>query len=113
MRAFSGALLFGIPSLYTLETWELGTFTEPAKLLLLLGTALVVSVALAYFAGFRLEPPTLFRSVDQAIDALAVAAVASVVTLAVLNRIAMEASNAMASNRRGAPNRPRRPKRRS
>jgi putative integral membrane protein (TIGR02587 family) len=87
MRAFSGAFLFGIPSLYTLETWELGTFTEPTKLLILLGIALLVSVTLAHFAGFRMEPPTLFRSVDQAVDAVAVGAVSAVVVLAVLSRI--------------------------
>ena len=87
MRAFAGAFMFGIPSLYTLETWDLATFTEPTKLLIMLGIALLVSVALAHFAGFRLEPPTLFRSIDQAVDAVAVGVVGAVVVLLVLNRI--------------------------
>jgi hypothetical protein len=61
MRAFSGAFLFGIPSLYTLETWDLGTFTDPPKLLGLLGIALLASLALAHLSGFRLLTHMLFR----------------------------------------------------
>jgi putative integral membrane protein (TIGR02587 family) len=90
VRAFSGAFMFGIPSLYTLETWELGTFTEPTKLFIMLGVALVVAVALAHFAGFRMEPPTLLRSLDQGIDAVAVGAVGAIVVLLVLNRIGVD-----------------------
>jgi len=87
-RAFSGAFLFGIPLLYTQEMWSLGSYVTGWKLLGMLLIAFVVNLGLSYFAGFKSEQPRDFVGhLDQAIDAVAVGAVASAVVLLVLNRV--------------------------
>ncbi len=88
VRALSGAFLLGVPLLFTMEMWWLGSYERPWKLLVLLGIALAANVALAQSAGFR-ERPALGNSVEQAIDAVAVGAFASAIVLLVLNRVAI------------------------
>lgn len=85
-RATSGAFLFGMPLLFTMEMWWIGTFTELWKLLLFLALALGVNIMLAYFAGFRREN-SLLANISQAFEAVAIGALASTVVLIVLNRI--------------------------
>ena len=87
-EAFSGAFLFGTPLLFTMEMWWIGTFTELWRLLVFLGLALLVNTVLAYMSGFK-DESTLFASIMQAVEAVAVGAVASTVMLIVLNRIAL------------------------
>jgi putative integral membrane protein (TIGR02587 family) len=86
-RAFSGAFLFGVPLLFTMEMWWIGVFADLWKLLVLLGLAFVVNLHLIYFAGFKDEGHTLHAVLDQAVDAIAVGIVASTAVLFVLNRI--------------------------
>jgi uncharacterized membrane protein len=52
-RAFSGALLFALPLLMTMERWELGSTMPPLRLALFLGAMFPVLGALAYYAGFE------------------------------------------------------------
>lgn len=85
-RAASGAFLFGMPLLFTMEMWWIGTFTELWKLLVFLALAFCVNTMLAYFAGFR-QQNTFGANLNQAIEAVAVGAVASTAVLLVLNRI--------------------------
>jgi putative integral membrane protein (TIGR02587 family) len=87
-EAFSGAFIFGMPLLFTMEMWWIGTYTELWRLLIFMGLALAVNTMLAYISGFK-EERTFFASVMQAIEAVAVGAVASTVVLLVLNRIAL------------------------
>jgi putative integral membrane protein (TIGR02587 family) len=88
-EAFSGAFIFGMPLLFTMEMWWIGTYTELWRLLIFMGLALVVNTMLAYISGFK-EERTFVASVMQAIEAVAVGAVASTVVLLVLNRIALD-----------------------
>lgn len=85
-RAASGAFLFGMPLLFTMEMWWIGTFTDLWKLLLFLALALAVNIMLAYFAGFRRES-TLAANISQAFESVAIGVVASTIVLIVLNRI--------------------------
>lgn len=85
-HAVSGAFLFGMPLLFTMEMWWIGVFTDLWKLLLFIGLALSVNFMLAHFAGFKQEN-TLGDNINQAFEAVAVGALASTVVLAVLNRI--------------------------
>lgn len=85
-RAFSGAFLFGTPLLFTMEMWEIGAFTPPWKLLLILALAFGANIMLAYFAGFKRES-TFFDNLNQAVEALAVGALAAIAVLLVLSRI--------------------------
>lgn len=86
IRAFSGAFLFGTPLLWTMEMWWIGTYVEPWKLLVFLALAFVVNVHLTYFAGFK-EQRTVHTSLTQAVEAVAVGIVASVIVLLILNQI--------------------------
>lgn len=85
-RAFSGAFLFGIPLLFTMEMWWIGAYAEPWKLVLLLGLTLVANLGLTYFAGFK-PGHGWGQAVEQMIEAVSVGVVASAVVLVVLNRI--------------------------
>ncbi|MGH2351176.1 MAG: TIGR02587 family membrane protein [Chloroflexota bacterium] len=85
-RAFSGAFLFAIPLLFTMEMWWLGTYANIWRLLIVLAIALVLNLGLAYIAGFK-KRTGFGHKLDQAIDAVAVGVVSSFVVLLVLNRI--------------------------
>lgn len=90
-RAFSGAFLFGIPLLFTMEMWSLGSYTAMWKLLVMLSLALFANFSLSYFASFRHDRQRSFGGhLGQAIDAVAVGAVASAIVLLVLNRISFD-----------------------
>jgi putative integral membrane protein (TIGR02587 family) len=90
IRALSGAFLFGVPLLYTMEMWWIGDYSELWRLGVFLGLALVVNFSLARFAGFKQEPPTLARSLNETVDAVAVGVLASLIVLVTLNRITLE-----------------------
>lgn len=87
-RAFSGSFLFGVPLLFTMEMWWIGTYADLWKLVVFLLLALIANLGLTYFAGFKQDRTTL-QFVDQAIDAVAVGVVGSFVVLLVLNRISL------------------------
>jgi len=88
-EAFSGAFLFGTPLLFTMEMWWIGTYSELWRLLIFLGLALMVNTVLSYMAGFKQEK-TFFAAIMQAIEAVAVGAIASTIVLLVLNRITLD-----------------------
>ncbi len=89
VRGFSGAFLFGIPLLYTMEMWWLGLHLAEWTLLLMLALAFATNLGLAHFAGFKRAGHTFGRTLEQATDAVAIGAVAATVVLLVLDRIAL------------------------
>jgi putative integral membrane protein (TIGR02587 family) len=86
LRGLSGAYLLGIPLIYTMEMWWIGEYLSTAHLLGLLGFALLINYALASAGGFRRNRPVL-GSLEEALDAVAIGALGSILVLAVLNRI--------------------------
>ncbi|HET6512713.1 MAG TPA: TIGR02587 family membrane protein [Candidatus Kapabacteria bacterium] len=86
LRGLSGAFLLGIPLLYTMEMWWIGEYLATSHLLSLLGFALLINYALASVGGFRRSKPIL-GNLEEALDAVAIGAVGSLLVLAVLNRI--------------------------
>jgi len=89
VRAFSGAFLFGIPLLYTMEMWWLGDVSSASHLLLVLGIALVANFGLVTAAGFK-DEKTLFSRIEQTVDAVAVGAVGSAIVLLTLNQLNLD-----------------------
>ncbi|MDP9371386.1 MAG: TIGR02587 family membrane protein [Chloroflexota bacterium] len=89
VRAFSGAFLFGIPLLFTMEMWWIGTYAEVWKLLVFLAVAFGVNLGLTYFTGFKHQRAGFAHTLNQTIDTVAVGAVASTVVLLALNRISL------------------------
>ena len=79
-RAFGGALLFSLPILMTMETWQLGFAIDRFRLALLLIVVLPLLAALVYYLGF--EDATEWQ--DAILDAFVAIAVAAVLALLVL-----------------------------
>jgi len=88
LRAASGGFIFAVPLLYTMEMWEIGVTAELWKLLLFLGVAFAINLALAHShnGGFK-EDTDWFATIEQAVDTLAVGLVAGALVLLVLNQI--------------------------
>ena len=86
VRGLSGGFLFGIPLLYTMEVWWLGTHTEPWRLLALLLVSFAINWMLGHFAGFRQGAPSASAVMD-ALEAMAIGIVASAATLFVLGEL--------------------------
>ncbi len=84
--AFSGAYIFGIPLLCTMEMWWIGQYADLWKLLIFLGLAFVANLGLTYAAGFK-RRSTFGTTVNQAVDAVAVGIVAATIMLLLLNQI--------------------------
>jgi putative integral membrane protein (TIGR02587 family) len=88
LRAVGGGFIFATPLLYTMEMWWIGSTAELWKLMLFLGVAALISLALAHSrsGGFKAET-NHFASVEQAVDGVAMGLVGAVIVLTVLNRI--------------------------
>src|SRR3712207_2817804 len=86
VRGLSGGFLFGIPLLYTMEVWWLGTHTEPWRLLVLLLLSFAVNWMLSTFAGFH-EGLRTAGAVTEALEAMAIGIVAAGVTLLMLGEL--------------------------
>lgn len=82
-RAFGGALLFSLPILMTMETWQLGFHMDRLRLALLLLLNVPVLIGLAYYLGFE-EATSLLDATVDAFVALVVAATLATVILYVL-----------------------------
>lgn len=82
-RACGGALLFSLPILMTMETWELGFYMDRLRLALLLVTNVPLLIGLAYYLGFEDSTDLLDATVD-AFVAIVVAAVLATIVLYVL-----------------------------
>jgi putative integral membrane protein (TIGR02587 family) len=89
VRAFSGAFLFGVPLLYTMEMWWLGEISRPGDLLVLLGVALIANFGLVTAAGFK-KGASMFSRIEQTMDAVAVGAIAGAVVLLIMNQINLD-----------------------
>lgn len=86
-RAFGGAALFGVPLLFTMEMWWIGEFQPRTHLLGFVVLAFGVNVLLARMSGFRRDYGHWRRDVFEAVEAMAVGVVLSLVVLIALGRI--------------------------
>ncbi|MEJ7585757.1 MAG: TIGR02587 family membrane protein [Acidimicrobiales bacterium] len=74
VRAASGGMLFGIPLLYTVEVWSIGTLTKPVTMLAVLSFAFLVVLVLSRTEGFRTAHAVGWRDAARdAVEALAIA----------------------------------------
>lgn len=88
VRAASGGLLFGVPLLYTMEVWWVGSHTEPHQMLLVLALLCLPVLALNRTTGFRLTRDVRMRdAVADTVEALAVGIVVTAVVLVLLQEI--------------------------
>jgi putative integral membrane protein (TIGR02587 family) len=91
IRGASGGFLFGIPLLYTMEVWWIGSFISPLRMLLALVFTFLVVFFLTQTAGFRRSGTV--NSIDSLMDtveALAIGIVCSGLVLILLREINSE-----------------------
>ncbi len=87
-RAFSGAYIFGIPLLFTMEMWWIGEHLDRSKLGAFMLLAFAANIGLSWAAGFKREY-SFGSAVLQAVEVVAVGIVAAVIMLFILNRISI------------------------
>lgn len=93
VRGASGGFLFGIPLLYTMEVWWLGTSTTPPRLLITLLATFVVVLLLNRTAGFRrLNEIGLRDAVIDSIETLAIGLICTTAMLFLLREVTLDAS---------------------
>jgi putative integral membrane protein (TIGR02587 family) len=82
IRAVSGGLLFGIPLLYTMEVWWVGTYTEPNRVLGVLLLTFLPVFFLNRTSGFRSTKDVRFG--DAAMDSIETVAIGLLTSAALL-----------------------------
>lgn len=88
IRGACGGFLFGIPLLYTMEVWWIGSVVEPPLMLLAIAITYIVIFLLNRTAGFRKTEK--IRAVDAArnsIEAIAIGIVCATIMLNILREI--------------------------
>ncbi len=91
IRGASGGFLFGIPLLYTIEVWWIGSSAKPAQMLIAIVTTFLVVLLLTRTEGFRKTKDIRWR--DAAIDtveAIAIGIVCAAFVLFLLREITLE-----------------------
>ncbi len=89
----SGGFLFGIPLLYTMEVWFIGSYVQPSMLLSILAVTSIVIFIINRIEGFRpQESETLPGAIAETIETLAIGMVCSALMLVILKRIDLQTS---------------------
>ncbi|MBF2050355.1 MAG: TIGR02587 family membrane protein [Elainella sp. C42_A2020_010] len=93
IRGASGGFLFGIPLLYTMEVWWIGSYTEPPLMLIVLAVTFVIVFLLNRTDGFRqLRPDRPLQAAMDSVEALAIGIVCVTLVLILLREITLETS---------------------
>lgn len=91
MRAGAGAFLFGIPLLYTVEVWSIGSSTHPTRLLGVMAATLLLVWLLTQVEGFRqaiaLKP---LGAILESIEAVGIGLICAAIALLLLRRVTLE-----------------------
>lgn len=88
IRGVSGAFLFGIPLLYTMEVWWIGSQLSPPVMLAILFTTFIVVFLLNRTAGFRkTKHQQFFYTVIDSIEAIAIGIICASLLLILLREI--------------------------
>lgn len=88
IRGAAGGFLFGIPLLYTMEVWWIGSYTEPLLMLGILATTFVMVFFLNRTDGFRqMKPDRPIQAVTDTIEAIAISTVCATLILVLLREI--------------------------
>jgi len=91
IRGTSGGFLFGIPLLYTMEVWWIGSQTSPLLMVAILATTFVVVLLLNHTEGFRQTQSKQFLdTVMDSVEALAIGIVSATCILVLLGEITQE-----------------------
>lgn len=93
LRGISGGFLFGIPLIYTMEVWWIGSYTEPAIKLALLGVTFVVIFYLNRTTGSLDEAnESVGETLGNSLKCLAIGIICTTFTLVLLQEITLGTS---------------------
>lgn len=93
VRGASGGFLFGIPLLYTMEVWWIGSFISPLRMMLALTLTFLIVFFLNQTAGFRRKSSVRVQdAIADTVEALAIGLVCSGVILVLLKEITLQVS---------------------
>lgn len=87
VRGASGGFLFGVPLLYTMEVWWIGSYTEPPLMLIILAITFVMVFLLNRTDGFRQVSDQPWQAVMDSIQALAIGTICVTAVLILLQEI--------------------------
>jgi putative integral membrane protein (TIGR02587 family) len=88
IKGASGGFLFGVPLLYTMEVWFIGSQVEPLVLLYILGSTYTVIFLLTRTEGFRRNKSKhLTETAIESIEALAIGIICATLMLILLQQI--------------------------
>lgn len=91
IRGMSGGFLFGIPLLYTMEVWWIGSSAHPPRLLVALVMTFGIVLLLNQTAGFRRGGTGQLReAIFDSVEAMAIGLVCATCTLGLLKEITLE-----------------------
>lgn len=90
VRGASGGFLFGIPLLYTMEVWWIGSYISPLRMLVSLVFTFLIVFLLNQTAGFRNEDARSTDALKDSIEALAIGLVCSGAMLILLQEITLQ-----------------------
>ena len=90
LRGAAGSFLFGIPLLYTVEVWAIGSSTNALRLLGVQAATLIVVTFLTQIEGFRrsltIDP---IETLLESIEALGIGIICAAIALVLLRRITL------------------------
>lgn len=87
----SGGFLFGIPLLYTMEVWFIGSYIEPSILFGILSITFLIVLLLNRIEGFRpQESETVLGAIAETIETIAIGMSCAALMLIVLRRIDLQ-----------------------
>lgn len=90
-RAVSAGLLFGVPLLYTMEIWWIGSHTPPGQMLITLALLFAALMGLNATVGFRdSRDLSIAEAAGDALEAIAIGIVATTAALVVLRQITLD-----------------------
>jgi putative integral membrane protein (TIGR02587 family) len=91
IRGASGGFLFGIPLMYTMEVWWIGTYTDPPLMLAVLAATFIIVFLLNRTDGFRqINPDSSLKAAMDSVEALAIGIICTTFMLVLLNEITWE-----------------------
>lgn len=93
IRGACGGFLFGIPLMYTMEVWWIGSFVDPPRILLALAATYGVLVLLNRTAGFRnINSTSFIQAMMDSIEVLALGLLCAAGVMVVLREITLQTS---------------------
>ena len=88
IRGMCGGFLFGMPVLYTMEVWWIGSSISPPRLVAVLLATLMVTYWMSSTAGFRkAQATTRQEAFGDAVEAIALGLVCAGITMVILRQI--------------------------